>query len=68
MLARVSNHDIARNFHRLSDTERLAKLRAEAEIIAMRHANGELSAEQATEELGKLTIASSNGWLRLFGL
>lgn len=68
MLARVSNYETARSFNRLSDTERLAKLRAEAESIALRHAKGELSAEQATQELEKLTIASSNGLLRFFGL
>ena len=68
MLARVSDDHRARNFHRLSDTERLAKLRAEAENIALRHARGELNAEQAADELQKLAAASSNKLLLFFGL
>ncbi|MFC3181515.1 hypothetical protein [Cypionkella sinensis] len=68
MFARVSDHETARRFHSLSDAERLERLRVAAEKISLMHSRGELTAEQAAEELSKLTIAGSNGFLRLFGL
>lgn len=68
MLARVSHHETAREFHRLSDAERLAKLQAAAEDISRRYAEGKLTAEQATEELRKLSRSASNGLLQFFGL
>lgn len=68
MLARVSRYETSKDFHRLSDVERLAKLQAASEDIARRHARGDLTAEQAADELRKLTKAASNGVLSFFGL
>lgn len=68
MLARVSHYETARELHRLSDAERLAKLQAAAEDISRRYARGELTAEEATEALRKLSRAASNGLLQIFGL
>lgn len=68
MLARLSHHETARELHRLTDAERLARLQAAAEDIARRHGRGELTTEQALEELNRLSSAASNGLLRFFGL
>lgn len=68
MLARVSSYEASKEFHRLPDAERLEWLRSEAEKISRRHAAGQLTTDEAVEELRQLTRAGSNTFLSIFGL
>jgi uncharacterized membrane protein len=68
MLARVQDTAAERNLHRMSDAERLSVLQEAAEEVAERHARGDLTTEQAAEELKKIAASASNGFLRFFGL